>query len=81
MPLVHSNLLLEAFALSWKIVRCAPPHPCTISTSLTVPQRTMENNQAIESLAPRVKTLSKSLCAPVSNGDIKEESRRKTLGQ
>jgi len=37
------------------------------------------NKQAIESLAPRVKALAELLCTPVSEGDIKEESRRKLL--
>jgi hypothetical protein len=30
------------------------------------------NNQAIESLAPRIKSLAESLCAPVSEGDTRE---------
>jgi hypothetical protein len=33
----------------------------------------------MELLAPRIKTLSASLCAPVSEGDDKEETRRKEL--
>ena len=44
-------------------------------------QQTKANNQAIELLAPRVKLLAELLCAPVSEGDIKEESRRKILEQ
>ncbi|KAF9646201.1 hypothetical protein BDM02DRAFT_3189069 [Thelephora ganbajun] len=44
-------------------------------------ERTMANRQAIESLAPRVKALSESLCAPVSEGDANEQERRKTLEQ
>jgi len=44
-----------------------------------VPQRTKGNNEAIELLAPRVKALAGLLCTPVSEGDIKGESRRKTL--
>lgn len=37
------------------------------------------NEQSIESLAPRVKALAESLCAPASEGDIGEEFRRNTL--
>jgi hypothetical protein len=48
---------------------------------LHVPQRTKANKQAIESLAPRVKALSASLCAPVSKGDTQEGTRRRQLGQ
>ena len=53
----------------------------TPSITLTGPQRTKANNQAIESLAPRVKSLSTSLCASVSEGDAQEEARREELGQ
>ncbi|KAF9645378.1 WD40 repeat-like protein [Thelephora ganbajun] len=44
-------------------------------------EHTMANRRAIESLAPRVKALSESLCAPVSEGDANERERRKTLEQ
>ena len=44
-------------------------------------QRTKANKQAIESLAPRVKALGDLLCAPVSDRDIGEESRRERLEQ
>ena len=37
------------------------------------------NTQTIESLAPRVKTLSELLCETFPEGDIKEGSRRKEL--
>ena len=37
------------------------------------------NEQTIESLAHRVKTLAESLRSPVPEGDIKEQKRRKTL--
>jgi len=50
------------------------------SQSLQVPQQTKANEKAIESLADRVNTLSASLCTPVSEGDKREESRRKELG-
>jgi len=40
-----------------------------------------ENNQAIESLAHRIKKLAELLCGPVPEGDIGEESRRKELEQ
>ena len=48
---------------------------------LQAPQRMKANRQAVESLAPRVKALSASLCAPVSKGDTKEDTRRKKLEQ
>jgi hypothetical protein len=48
---------------------------------LQVVQQTKANSQAIEALAPRVKALTKLLCAPVSEGDIREELRRKILEQ
>ena len=44
-------------------------------------QRAQGNRQAIESLAPRIKSLAESLCAPVSEGDAKESFRRKRLEQ
>jgi len=46
---------------------------------LWVFQRTKANKQAIGSLAPRIKTLSASLCTPVSKDDLKERERRKRL--
>ena len=39
------------------------------------------NEQTIESLAHRVKALAESLNSPVSEGDVKEQQRRKTLEQ
>ena len=39
------------------------------------------NKQAIESLALRIESLVKALCAPVSEGDTREELRRKRLEQ
>ena len=55
----------------------SPPH--TLSHLLQVSQRTRGNEQAIESLAPRVEALSELLCGPVSEGDVKERERRKKL--
>ena len=46
---------------------------------LPVPQRMKGNEQTIESLAYRVKTLAESLHSPISEGDVKEQKRRKTL--
>ena len=37
------------------------------------------NDDAIESLEPRVRTLAESLCVPVSEDDTKEKDRRKKL--
>ena len=48
---------------------------------LRVPQQTKANTQTIESLAPRVKALSASLCASVSENDFKERDRREKLEQ
>jgi len=42
-------------------------------------QQTEVNEDAIESLAPRVKTLSESLSAPISPGDVNEGDRAKKL--
>jgi hypothetical protein len=50
-----------------------------LSTMLIGAQRTKANKEAIEALAPRVKALAESLCNPVSEGDTREESRRKAL--
>ena len=43
--------------------------------------QTAANRRALESLIPRVEMLAESLCAPVSEGDFREESRRKTLAR
>jgi len=58
-----------------------PPFYVYYSRDLRVFQRTKANEQAIESLAPRVKALFASLCKPVSEGDLKERERRKKLEQ
>ena len=50
--------------------------PTHYSQSLQVPQQTKANEQAMESLAHRINAISGSLCTPVSEGDLKEESRR-----
>ena len=42
-------------------------------------QRTKANQEAIVSLAPRVKALSTSLCRSVIEGDIEERDRREKL--
>ena len=46
---------------------------------LPVPQRMKGNEQTIESLAHRVKALAESLRSPTSEGDAKEQKRRKIL--
>ena len=79
MSSLHSNQSSEASALSWTIVRYGSPLTYATNRHLQVPQRTKANKQAIELLAPRVKTLSTSLCRPVSEGDTNEEARRKEL--
>ena len=55
----------------------SPHHP----QRLLVFQRTKANQQAIESLAPRVKALSASLCTSILEDDVKERERRKKLEQ
>ena len=49
------------------------------SVTLMCAQRTKANEQAIESLAPRVRELSELLCEPVRVGDVKERERRARL--
>ena len=73
-----------AGGLCFILDNCEVWHPSRIlhfPQSLHASQRMKANKQAIESLAPRVKALAESLCAPVSEGDIREESRRKILEQ
>jgi len=78
MPSGLSNLSLEVSALFLKITRYGPPPACAVR-HLRVPQQTEANTREIGSLAPRVKVLAESFCAPVSEGDIKEGSRRRDL--
>ena len=66
--------VLENYEVQPSSRTCYPCHS-------QAPQRTKANTQAIELLAPRVKALADSLCAPVSEGDIREELRRKALEQ
>ena len=56
-----------------------PSAPLRDPQRLPVPQRMKANEEAIESLAPRIKALSALLCKPVSRGDVKERSRRGEL--
>ena len=56
-----------------------PPSHASDAHCLQLFQRTEVDRHAIESLAPRVKALSESLCAPIPQGDINEEERAKTL--
>ena len=76
---VRSSLSPEVCALSSKIAKCAPPSIHAITTLMGIFQRTKANEQTIESLALRVKALAELLCAPVSEGDVKERGRRKNL--
>ena len=55
--------------------------PCVSSKTLTCPQRTKANKEAIESLVPKVMTLNELLCKPVPERDLKERERRKRLEQ
>jgi hypothetical protein len=53
---------------------------CTFNLQcLQLHQQTKVNKQAIEWLAPRIKALSKSLCAPIPEGDINEGGRENKL--
>ena len=56
-----------------------PSSPVHYPQHLPVPQRMKVNDQAIESLAPRIKALSTLLRTPVSRGDTKEQPRREEL--
>ena len=78
MPSARSSPSPEGSASSWKIARYgAFPH--RLPVTLTCPQRTKANKQAIESLAPRVKELAERLCEPVNEGDVKEREGRMRL--
>ena len=74
----RSSPSLEVSVSYWKIARydIFPHNP---SETLTCPQRTKANKEAIESLAPRVKELAERLCEPVNEGDVKERERRMRL--
>ena len=67
--------------LCFILENCEVQQPPSIHSPqcLLAPQRTKANKQAIESLAPRVKVLSASICEPISEGDVKEEMRRGEL--
>ena len=55
---------------------------CTFNPQcLQLCQQTRVNKQAIEWLAPRIKALSKSLCAPIPEGDVNEGGRENKLEQ
>jgi len=51
------------------------------SQCLQLPQQTEVDEQAIESLALRVKALFESLSAPIPLGDVDEEARERELKQ
>ena len=74
----HSKLSLEVFALSWKIVKYGLP-PTGSTQHLQSFQQTEVDGQAIELLAPCIKALSDSLCAPIPLGDINEKERERKL--
>ena len=78
MPSDLSNLLPGVSASFLKIARYGPP-PAYAVRHLRVPQQTEANIREIGSLAPRVKALAESLCAPGSEDDIKERLRRRDL--
>ena len=54
------------------------PHTFNVHCSRSF-QRTEVDRQAIESLAPRVKILSESLCVPIPQGDVNEKQRVRKL--
>ena len=78
MPLGRSSPSPEVSASYWKIARY-DTFPHNLSVTLTCPQRTKANKEAIESLVPRVKELAERLCEPVNEGDVKERERRMRL--
>ena len=56
------------------------PLSCTFSLRhLRSFQQIEVDKQAVESLAPRIKTLSESLCEPIPLGDVNEREREKKL--
>ena len=60
------------------------PPPCTLSPRCSLLwsfQQTDVDGQAIELLAPRIKILSESLCAPIQPGDTNEKQRGAKLEQ
>ena len=71
-------MLPPGYALSLAIARYGSPS-FTRSPMLTVSQQAIANKQAIESLGYRAEALVDSLCVPGSEGDVKEEMRRKEL--
>ena len=80
MPLAPSSLSLAVSALSWRTARYGFPL-AALSQLLPASQRMKGNEQTIESLAHRVKALADALLSPVSEGDVKEQKRRRTLEQ
>ena len=78
MGLVHSSLLPEDSALYWEIARYGFPPICWARNAYSYPSKQVDE-QAIELLAPRVKFLFESLCAPIPLGDVAEEERERKL--
>ena len=81
MPLFPSNPLLDVSVLSWKTLRYGLPSYTFGSQCLQPLQGTEVDRQAIELLAPRVRVLSESLCAPIHPGDVNEKTRGEKLEQ
>ena len=61
---------------NWEV---RPTSPISCPPCSQASQQMKANTQTIESLAPRVKTLSELLCESSPEGDIKEGARRKKL--
>ena len=61
---------------NWEV---RPTSPVSCLPYSQASQQMKANTQTIESLAPRVKTLSELLCETSPEGDIKEGARRKKL--
>ena len=78
MPSVRSSPSPEVSASSSRIVRYDALSR-RLSVTLTCPQQTKANKQAIESLAPQVKELAELFREPVEEGDIEEGGRRTRL--
>ena len=56
-----------------------PSSPIRYPQSLLASQRMKANEQAIESLAPRINAVSALLRTPASGGDVREQLRRREL--
>ena len=78
MASAHSDPSLQLFVLSWNITGYAPSHMFLFKILMVIQQAGLDT-QTIELLAPRIKVVSESLCAPIPLGDIDEKERGEKL--